>query len=76
MLHIGHPMFGDPVYAGKGMNTTPALRDMMKKFKRQALHATRLGLIHPDSGEAMEWSVDIPADMAQLLKELRSNAEE
>ncbi|PWB59093.1 MAG: 23S rRNA pseudouridine(1911/1915/1917) synthase RluD [Nitrosomonadales bacterium] len=76
MQHIGHPLLGDPVYAGKGMNASPALRELIRKFRRQALHATRLGLIHPESGAPMEWRVDMPEDMALLLTELRSNAEE
>ena len=49
----------------------PPLSDVVKSLGRQALHAERLGLIHPVSGEAMEWQVDLPEDMADLLKVLR-----
>ncbi len=71
MQSIGHPLAGDPVYGGKPLNLPPLLRDAVKNLGRQALHAERLGLIHPVSGEAMEWQVDLPQDMADLLKVLR-----
>jgi 23S rRNA pseudouridine1911/1915/1917 synthase len=47
------------------------LRQHILGFHRQALHAIRLGLIHPLSGEAMEWSIDLPADMKTLLEMIR-----
>ncbi|NCX39831.1 MAG: hypothetical protein EBX12_07855 [Actinobacteria bacterium] len=40
-------------------------------FHRQALHAIRLGLIHPLTGEVMEWSIDLPNDMKALLEMIR-----
>lgn len=72
MQHLGFPLLGDPVYGGKGMNVPSQLREVIKGFTRQALHAARLGLIHPVSGETMEWQVDMPADMARLLEILRN----
>jgi len=71
MQSIGHPLVGDPVYGGRPLNLPPLLSDAVKNLGRQALHAERLGLIHPVSGEAMEWQVDLPQDMADLLKVLR-----
>jgi 23S rRNA pseudouridine1911/1915/1917 synthase len=71
MLSIGHPLAGDPVYGGRPMKLPPLLSDVVKSLGRQALHAERLGLIHPVSGEALEWQVDLPEDMAELLKVLR-----
>ena len=71
MLSIGHPLAGDPVYGGRPMNLPPQLSEVVKSLGRQALHAERLGLIHPVSGEALEWQVDLPEDMADLLKVLR-----
>ena len=63
---IGHPLVGDPVYrAGRGAAPGP-----LANFKRQALHACRLGLVHPVSGKAMQWEAPMPADMRGLLKEL------
>ncbi|MFP5506621.1 MAG: 23S rRNA pseudouridine(1911/1915/1917) synthase RluD, partial [Gammaproteobacteria bacterium] len=66
MAHIRHPLLGDPVYGGRprvpaGMSA--AARAAVQGFKRQALHATRLSLRHPVSGEVMEWHSPLPADM-------------
>jgi len=61
---IGHALVGDPVY---GRASQTALHD----FKRQALHATRLGLLHPVSGVHLEWQVEPPADFQALLDHLR-----
>lgn len=71
MQSIGHPLAGDPVYGGRPLSLPPLLSDAVKTLGRQALHAERLGLIHPVSGEAMEWQADLPQDMADLLKVLR-----
>ena len=71
MLSIGHPLAGDPVYGGRPLNLPPLLRDAVNSLGRQALQAERLGLIHPVSGEMVEWRVDLPQDMADLLKVLR-----
>jgi len=65
LAHIGHPLVGDPVYGGRGRGAPPA-------FHRQALHAVRLGLAHPRTGEAMEWEVDPPMDFLTLIETLRN----
>ncbi|MBE0613455.1 MAG: 23S rRNA pseudouridine(1911/1915/1917) synthase RluD [Burkholderiales bacterium] len=63
---ISHPLVGDPVYrAGRGAAPGP-----LASFKRQALHAYRLGLVHPDSGKAMQWDATMPADLRGLLSEI------
>jgi 23S rRNA pseudouridine1911/1915/1917 synthase len=74
MAHLHHPLVGDAVYAGrprlpKGASAT--LVSALRGFSRQALHATRLGLMHPDSGAAMSWEVPIAADLDALLGVLR-----
>ena len=66
MLSLGHPLVGDPVY-GKSRRSALALLNV---FTRQALHAARLSLQHPDSGETMSWEAALPADFAQLLDAL------
>lgn len=75
MQHIGAPMVGDPVYGLRGIipnqHITPTLREALKAFHRQALHAVRLGLIHPASGEFMEWQAELPDDMKALLEAMR-----
>ncbi|MFA7243441.1 MAG: 23S rRNA pseudouridine(1911/1915/1917) synthase RluD [Sulfuricellaceae bacterium] len=72
MQSIGHPLAGDPAYGGKPANLAPAVRAAVMQLGRQALHAARLGLIHPESGESMEWRTALPADMATLIEILRS----
>ncbi|HZX30236.1 MAG TPA: 23S rRNA pseudouridine(1911/1915/1917) synthase RluD [Rhodocyclaceae bacterium] len=63
MAHLGHPLVGDPVYGRTDRLLPP--------FHRQALHAARLGLIHPVTGEAMHWEAPLPEDMNELLEKLR-----
>ncbi len=71
MLSIGHPLAGDPVYAGKPVNLPLAVRSAVKELGRQALHAKRLGLVHPNSGMTMEWVSPLPNDMTTLVEALR-----
>ena len=66
MAHVGHALVGDPVY-GQRRTGDPAL-DL---FPRQALHAFRLGLTHPQTGVAMEWTVPMAVDFDALLHALR-----
>ena len=64
---IGHALLGDPIYG-----RTPArLRPILKRigFVRQALHAASLGFDHPVTGEYLEFSADLPADMQELIDE-------
>ncbi len=70
MAHIKHPLVGDPVYGGRVLVPTycgEALAAGLRGFSRQALHATRLGLVHPRSGEFMGWHSPLPDDMVVLL---------
>lgn len=74
LTHIGHGLVGDPVYGGRLLlpkGATEELREALRRFGRQALHAARLGLLHPASGEEMSWEVPLPADMEALLALLR-----
>jgi 23S rRNA pseudouridine1911/1915/1917 synthase len=54
----------------------PELREELQNFRRQALHAKRLELSHPISGEFMEWEVDLPDDMKQLIELLNQDLAE
>lgn len=77
MAHIHHPLLGDPTYGGRlrlPPDCSPALQEALRGFKRQALHAAALGLVHPESGESMHWESALPADMQQLLEILRADA--
>ncbi|ABF53455.1 ribosomal large subunit pseudouridine synthase D [Sphingopyxis alaskensis RB2256] len=69
MAHIGHPLVGDPVY---GRARKP-LSDVLKarNFARQALHAAHLGFIHPVTGNRIALDSELPADMRELIDELR-----
>lgn len=71
MAHLGHPLVGDETYQGGRRQPLP---EAAARFGRQALHARQLGLIHPETGEAMRWTAQAPADMVQLLEELRDLA--
>lgn len=78
MAHRHNPLVGDPVYGGRlriPSGCTPELEQMLRHFHRQALHASRLGLIHPQSGEYMEWSAELPEDMRRLLEVMRQDLE-
>ncbi|WP_287495686.1 RluA family pseudouridine synthase [Pandoraea sp. CB10b_02] len=62
LSHLGHSLLGDPLY--KPRHKRPALPG---DFARQALHAWRLGLLHPDDGRAMHWQAALPGDMQDLM---------
>ncbi|MHB1085534.1 MAG: 23S rRNA pseudouridine(1911/1915/1917) synthase RluD [Thiobacillus sp.] len=67
MQHIGHPLVGEQVYSA-------SRRSHYKiPFPRQALHAERLGLIHPVTQAPMQWECPLPTDFAELLDALRAN---
>ena len=74
LAHIGHALVGDSVYLKGAQKCIPQLRALLHGFPRQALHATRLALEHPVTGEAMEWEADLPQDMQQLLRQIREAA--
>ena len=74
-----HALLGDPVYGGRlalPKAATPALIDALRTFKRQALHAARLQLAHPASGEAIEFTASPPEDYRQLVDVLRADNDE
>ena len=77
MAHIHYPVVGDPVYGGRlriPAGASQGLRECLQGFRRQALHAFRLGLPHPVTGEWLQWEAPIPDDMAGLLVALRQDA--
>ncbi|GGC03837.1 pseudouridine synthase [Marinobacterium zhoushanense] len=78
MAHINYPLVGDPQYGGRfrlPKGCSHAMQEVLKNFNRQALHAKRLELWHPDTGEAMAWEIDLPEDLQRLLAVLRKDAE-
>ena len=50
---------------------TTTLREAVAGFNRQALHAVKLGLIHPKTSEFMEWQIELADDMKALLEAMR-----
>jgi 23S rRNA pseudouridine1911/1915/1917 synthase len=73
MQAIGHPLVGDPTYGSRARATGARVRgaDPLGRFPRQALHAARLGLVHPATGRDCEWRAPVPSDFAALLERLR-----
>ena len=74
MAYAGHGLIGDQTYGGK-RRLSPKLfgaaADPGNGFARQALHAATLGFAHPVTGEALEFTSPLPADMAALIAALR-----
>ena len=78
MAHIGHPVVGDPVYGGRAGVAAGGqgarLTELLRGFDRQALHAERLALRHPETGAAVEWTAPMPEDMRTLAAALKEDA--
>lgn len=69
LTHIGHPLLGDPVYGRPRSTHASTLKSI--GFARQALHATRLGFIHPIEGKSVTFDSPLPNDMQELFTRLR-----
>ncbi|MCA3185321.1 MAG: RluA family pseudouridine synthase [Cupriavidus sp.] len=69
---IGHPLVGDPVYhKATQRGQRPAVRvPLPVPFTRQALHAYRLGLVHPVTGRKKSWEAEPPEDLQALIDAL------
>ncbi|MES9944186.1 MAG: 23S rRNA pseudouridine(1911/1915/1917) synthase RluD [Candidatus Thiodiazotropha sp.] len=77
MHHIRHPLLGDPLYGGRlklPAGISDELVTALKQFRRQALHATRLELLHPELGRPIAWEAPVPADMRQMMDLLAEDA--
>ena len=70
---IGHPIVGDPVYSGPQWRGIPdkRLQRVLASMGRQALHAFRLTLPHPRTGDMMVFEAPLPRDIAGVLQEVR-----
>jgi 23S rRNA pseudouridine1911/1915/1917 synthase len=81
-VHMAHqhiPIVGDPVYGGRLRLPAGAgseLQEQLAGFRRQALHAARLSLMHPSSGETVSWESALPRDMERLIEALRADAQQ
>lgn len=81
MQHIGHPLFNDARYGGdKVLRGVPSaayrtfVASCMDICPRQALHARTLGFRHPATGQEMDFSAPLPADMEALIDRWRHYA--
>ena len=77
LSHAGYPLVGDRVYGGRlgfPKGATEELRQALREFPRQALHATRLAFTHPSSGRPLELDSPLPGDIRGLLETLAMDA--
>jgi 23S rRNA pseudouridine1911/1915/1917 synthase len=76
LASTGHPLIGDPVYLRRipaaARSLPEPLRRQLLDFPRQALHAARLGFVHPRTGKALEFHTEPPEDMATLIAALEA----
>ena len=75
MATVGHPLVGDARYGARRTvppGGTQANAETVRRFPRQALHAYRLALTHPVSGEWMTFESELPEDMQCLLQALEA----
>lgn len=75
LAYARYPLVGDPVYGGRfriPAGCSPGLIGQLQQFRRQALHAARLGLEHPVTGRYCEWNAEMPEDMGAILEGLRT----
>ena len=70
---IGHPLLGDPTYRGRRA-AAATLPPAARAFARQALHAQRLGLVHPVTRVKLQWEAAPPADFSALVAALRESS--
>jgi 23S rRNA pseudouridine1911/1915/1917 synthase len=78
MSHIGYPLVGDSTY-GRGLSlpkgASDELKDVLKNFTRQALHAKKLEFVHPTTNNLVHFKAELPDDMQQLLLTIKQNNE-
>jgi 23S rRNA pseudouridine1911/1915/1917 synthase len=76
LSHLKYPIVGDPVYGGRlsmPRGATPGLAEVLRNFKRQALHAANLGFEHPRTLKQVLFHSEPPEDFTSLLKALRAD---
>ncbi len=74
LAHIHHPVFGDPTYGGRKIvaggiegKKKAEVENLLTKISRQALHAKKLGFVHPVKNEMMRFESELPEDMKAVL---------
>jgi 23S rRNA pseudouridine1911/1915/1917 synthase len=78
LSYLNHPVLGDPEYGGrqrwiKGVydRERPFAQRLLGAIDRQALHAKKLGFVHPRTSEYMEFDSEDPEDIGAVLSFLR-----
>ena len=74
--YLKHPLVGDPAYCTHNLKPKGMGEDFARaldSFRRQALHAKKLGLEHPKTGEWMQWECEIPEDLTNLMSAIRQH---
>ena len=78
LSHLRYPLVGDATYGGR-LKLPPGgaepLKEILREFPRQALHARRLAFVHPASGERVTFRSPLPDDILMLLDYLRDDHE-
>ncbi len=80
LSHIHHPVFGDTTYGGREIvvggiegKKKAEVKNLLEMMPRQALHAKKLGFVHPATKKIMRFESELPEDMIAMLKFLREN---
>ena len=76
--HLRHALVGDQTYGGRlaiPAGASDRLRNTLRQFRRQALHAEKLVFEHPQSGKKIDFKIAPPADFADLLSALAEDSE-
>lgn len=77
LAHVGCPVLCDKLYGGRSQITLGEIRDGREDgevlLARQALHARRLKILHPETNAPLEFSAPIPADMGRVLSALEQH---
>lgn len=77
LAHIGTPIIADRLYSGRAILTRGEIRhnreDTEVLLDRQGLHARRLKIAHPITGQVLEFVAELPADLQSVLAELREH---
>jgi 23S rRNA pseudouridine1911/1915/1917 synthase len=80
LAHIGHPILGDATY-GTGFKTKSnrlfsEARNALEGLGRQALHAYLLAIEHPETGDFLEFQLELPGDLRRLREALHTESHE
>jgi 23S rRNA pseudouridine955/2504/2580 synthase len=76
MAHIGMPIAGDTKYGDFALNKALARGDANPSLKRMFLHAFRLKLVHPATGETLQVEAPLPVECRGFIEQLKNPSRE